>query len=487
MSTTVAVAAFVNDRLYTAHVGDSRIYLRRDGQLRQISVDHTWAQEAIEAGLLTPEQAKTHPNRNVIRRHLGGQPKVQVDHRLVIEPGQSAQQMQANQGLPLRASDTILICSDGLTDMISDGAVHESLQKHFYDLPAGAQELVDKANRAGGRDNITLVIMQVPGEAQPVIAIPVAGAAAATAATTRAPAGEQTAGAATAAAATAAAATVATAPATAPGPAMAQPAVEKKGGRGGAWFIIGGAIVLFLLAAAVGAVLIIGSSLGGGDEPTPVVPALGTLAPGVTLPAGAPATAAILATRGALSGTPGVDGSGLEEPDLIPTLRSTLTQTPIVLPTRTPTPLKTASPTPTTQSASGSGIRRATPTPRPTNTPRPPTATPAPLLPTATPTPTPVPATATPTPIPPTASPTPVPPTQAPTEPPPETPTETPPPENETGPGANMPSALAPFKDETLGAIFDKESKQTRRGHMQIGGYSFALKSKRLIGTAPSN
>jgi len=62
MSTTVAVAAFINDRLYTAHVGDSRIYLMRDGQLRQISIDHTWAQEAIEAGLLTPEQAKTHPN-----------------------------------------------------------------------------------------------------------------------------------------------------------------------------------------------------------------------------------------------------------------------------------------------------------------------------------------------------------------------------------------------------------------------------------------
>ncbi|MGD8805558.1 MAG: protein phosphatase 2C domain-containing protein [Chloroflexota bacterium] len=404
MSTTVAAVAFINDRMYTAYVGDSRIYLMRDGQLRQISIDHTWAQEAIEAGLLTREQAKTHPNRNVIRRHLGGQMKVQVDHRLAIKQGQSAQEMQANQGLRLRASDTVLICSDGLTDMISDGAVHESLQKHFYDLPTGAQELVDKANRAGGRDNITLVIMQVPGEAQPMAAMPVGGAVAAAAAAKRTTRTETT-------------TTTMAPPAT---PVMTQPAAaEKKGGRGATWLVIGGVVALALLAAVVGLVFIISNSMGG-DEPTPTVPViLGTVPPGVTLPAGAPATAAILATQGAL-GTPGVDGSGPEEPELIPTLRSTLTETPIILPTATPTSRITATPTPTRPSSGGPGPA-ATPTRTPVPSTSTPTNTPAPS--TSTPTNTPAPPTSTPTtiPQPPTSTPTeiPPPPTEQPTEAPP--------------------------------------------------------------------
>lgn len=163
MSTTVAVVALAGDRLYTAHVGDSRIYLLRNSELRQLSVDHTWAQEAIEAGLITREQARSHPNRNVIRRHLGGGPEVEVDHRLVLEPGQTDAAALANQGTALRPGDTLLICSDGLTDMISEGAVSESLYEHFDDLALAAQDLVDRANQAGGRDNITVVIMQAPG------------------------------------------------------------------------------------------------------------------------------------------------------------------------------------------------------------------------------------------------------------------------------------------------------------------------------------
>lgn len=401
MSTTVAAVAFVNDRMYTAYVGDSRIYLMRGGKLRQISIDHTWAQEAIEAGLLTREQAKTHPNRNVIRRHLGGQMKVQVDHRLAIKAGQSAQEMQANQGLPLEASDTVLICSDGLTDMISDGAVHESLQKHFFDLPTGAQELVDKANRAGGRDNITLVIMQIPGEAQPMAAMAIGGTVAAAAAATRTARAEP------------AGAKAAPAPAAAR-PVMPQPAAtEKKGGRGATWLVIGGILAVFLLAVAVGLVFIISNSIGD-DEPTPTSSTLGTLPPGVTLPAGAPATAAILATRGAL-GTPGVDGSGPQEPELIPTLRSTLTETPIILPTATPTRRITSTPTSTPASA---GPR---PTSTPTKTPVPPTPTNT-TVPTNTPTNTPAPtSTSTNTPAP-TSTPTdvPAPPTPTPTEVPPQ-------------------------------------------------------------------
>jgi protein phosphatase len=162
MGTTVAAVALVDGRLHTAHVGDSRIYLLRNGSLRQLSIDHTWAQEAIEAGLLTREQARNHPNRNVIRRHIGGSLQVEVDHRLVLEPDQPAAVALANQGMAVGAGDTLLICSDGLTDMIDDAAVLESLQAHFDDLTVAAQELIDKANQAGGRDNITVVIMQAP-------------------------------------------------------------------------------------------------------------------------------------------------------------------------------------------------------------------------------------------------------------------------------------------------------------------------------------
>jgi len=180
MAATMVIVGVIDNRLYQANVGDSRIYIMRDGRLMQISVDHTWAQEAIEAGLLSPEQAKSHPNRNVIRRHLGGSLQVEVDHRLVLKPGESTQQALANQGTAMRSGDTLLLCSDGLTDMITDAAVHESMHKHYFNLPAAAQELVDKANRAGGKDNITLILIQVPTNKAPVmvpIVAPVAASA----------------------------------------------------------------------------------------------------------------------------------------------------------------------------------------------------------------------------------------------------------------------------------------------------------------------
>jgi serine/threonine protein phosphatase PrpC len=172
MSTTVALGALLDGRLYTAHVGDSRLYLLRDGELQQLSVDHTWAQEAIEAGLLTPQEAKVHPNRNVIRRHLGGGSNIEVDHRMALPTDGEVEASEANQGTPLKPGDTLLICSDGLSDMISDEAILETLRGQFQDLPAASQELVDKANQAGGKDNITVVLMQVPGSGAPAAAVP---------------------------------------------------------------------------------------------------------------------------------------------------------------------------------------------------------------------------------------------------------------------------------------------------------------------------
>lgn len=161
MSTTIAIVAVLADQLYTAHVGDSRIYLLREGRLQQLSIDHTWAQEAIDAGLLTREQAKTHPNRNVIRRHLGGRLHVEVDHRLMLESEDSDEMALSNQGTALYAGDTLLVSSDGLTDMIDDDSVSSSLKDHYYALDTASQELINKANEAGGRDNITVVLMQV--------------------------------------------------------------------------------------------------------------------------------------------------------------------------------------------------------------------------------------------------------------------------------------------------------------------------------------
>lgn len=399
MSTTIAMTAFIDDHLFMAHVGDSRIYLYRDGRLRQISVDHTWAQEAIEAGLLSPEQAKKHPNRNVIRRHLGGSVEVEVDHRLVLEPGQSSVAARANQGMVVREGDTLLICSDGLTDMISDQSVLESLYNHYFDLDTAVSELIDKANAAGGKDNITVVIVQAPPVGPPPIApvvVPVAAAAAPKAAAT----------AAVAAAAASTSAAVSAQPAAAPPPA-------KEGRSGGmlALLLIGGAVVIFIIALIAGGIFLIGGS--GGDDETPEGATLapGILPDGATVEPGAPATAAFLTTE---SGGPGtVEGaSPLDTPGLIPTLRATIspsaTRTRIILrATNTPAPTETNTPV-----SSSGGPAPATRTPRPatstpesvTNTPEPATNTPEPSTNTPEP-PTNTPEPPTDTPEPPTPTP----------------------------------------------------------------------------------
>jgi serine/threonine protein phosphatase PrpC len=418
MSTTMAITAIIDDHIFTAHVGDSRIYLYRDGRLRQISVDHTWAQEAIEAGLLTPEQAKKHPNRNVIRRHLGGAMEVEVDHRLALEPGQSAVAARANQGMVMREGDTLLICSDGLTDMITDQSVIESLYNHYFDLEACVNELIVKANQAGGKDNITVVILQAPPKGPPPIApiaAPITAAAAAPAATpTAAP---------TAAATAAATAAVAAVPAT-PQVAAAPPPV-KEGRSGGtvALLLIGGAVTIFVIALIAGGIILIGGS--GSDNGTPE----GTAAPGIlpedtTYEPGAPATAAFLTTEsGGVSTEEGA--SPLDTPGLIPTLRATISASatrPPVINRGTDTPTATGTNTPT--SGGGNAVPTRTPRPaQPTNTQSAPPTNTQPPPPTNT------------QPPPPTNT-QPPPPTN--TQPPPPTNTQPPPPTNTNQPVATV-------------------------------------------------
>ncbi|MBN1643028.1 MAG: Stp1/IreP family PP2C-type Ser/Thr phosphatase, partial [Anaerolineae bacterium] len=148
MGTTI-VAAVVHDKWLTvANVGDSRAYLIRRGATQQITHDHSWVAEQVAAGLLTEEQAQNHTYRSVVTRCLGHQPQIAVDtFELVLEPG-----------------DQVLLCSDGLSNQVSEG---EMVRIATDAAPQRAvRELVDLANRYGGPDNITAVLLEVVDEAQ---------------------------------------------------------------------------------------------------------------------------------------------------------------------------------------------------------------------------------------------------------------------------------------------------------------------------------
>ncbi|MCB0862328.1 MAG: Stp1/IreP family PP2C-type Ser/Thr phosphatase [Solirubrobacterales bacterium] len=153
MGTTITVAAVDADteQVYIGHVGDSRAYRLRDGIIQRLTRDHSLVEEMRRRGQITEEQAEDHPQRSIITRALGPEPEVQADLTAVpSEPG-----------------DVFLLCSDGLTTMISDEKISEILAG-ATSLDAAARTLVDEANRAGGRDNITVVIFQVEDPARPL-------------------------------------------------------------------------------------------------------------------------------------------------------------------------------------------------------------------------------------------------------------------------------------------------------------------------------
>jgi serine/threonine protein phosphatase PrpC len=158
MGTTCVTAWVIGDRLYSASVGNSRLYLLRGGKLIHLNVDHTWVQEAVEAGALTEEQARVHPHANVIRRYLGSPQEVEVDTRLRNE--RSARYSSDNQGQELRPGDRLLLCSDGLNDMIPDEEILELGRDGELDQAVAA--LIEAANAAGGKDNITVILIEYP-------------------------------------------------------------------------------------------------------------------------------------------------------------------------------------------------------------------------------------------------------------------------------------------------------------------------------------
>jgi protein phosphatase len=161
MGATCATAWIIGDKLHTASVGDSRIYLMRGGRIQQLSVDHTWVQEAIEKGILTPEAARDHPNVHVIRRYLGSPTPPDPDFRLKLFNDEGDQHAENNQGLPLLPNDTLLLCSDGLTDLVWNDEILEIVRSKA-NLKEAARTLIDLANSRGGHDNITLILISVP-------------------------------------------------------------------------------------------------------------------------------------------------------------------------------------------------------------------------------------------------------------------------------------------------------------------------------------
>lgn len=162
MGSTVAVAWEIGGRLYTVSVGDSRIYFLRAGELRRLTIDHTWVQEALDHGVITPEEAHNHPHAHILRRHLGGAKEAQPDQRLRLSADESDARSVANQGLQLRQGDQILLCSDGLTDLVSDEEIRATLsaQPPAVSVPT----LIDLARARGGHDNITVVVVLIPAQ-----------------------------------------------------------------------------------------------------------------------------------------------------------------------------------------------------------------------------------------------------------------------------------------------------------------------------------
>jgi protein phosphatase len=147
MGTTMTVALVEDGNVVIGHVGDSRAYRVRGARLEQLTEDHSLVNELLKSGKLSPEEAEMHPQRSVITRAVGTDPDVDVDTFTVAA----------------EVGDVFLLCSDGLTDMVSDGAIRELVEEHRTDLEQAARALVDAANRGGGEDNITVVAFEIVG------------------------------------------------------------------------------------------------------------------------------------------------------------------------------------------------------------------------------------------------------------------------------------------------------------------------------------
>ena len=145
MGTTMTVALVEDGSVIFGHVGDSRAYLIRDSKLEQLTEDHSLVAELVRSGQLSPEEAVIHPQRSVITRALGSDPDVDVD----------------TFSIPAQEGDVFMICSDGLTSMVDDDLILETVEKNHSDLRRAAKALIGAANKRGGEDNITVVFFEI--------------------------------------------------------------------------------------------------------------------------------------------------------------------------------------------------------------------------------------------------------------------------------------------------------------------------------------
>jgi len=161
MGATCVCAWVIGNRLYTAYAGDSRLYLVRDRSIQQLTVDHTWVQEAMEKGIIDPSMVQNHPNAHVIRRYLGSEKAFEPDFRLRLGPGETDERSENNQGTPLKPGDLLLLCTDGLTDLVPEKDILATLLGSKA-MRASTQALISLANQRGGHDNITVAMLMMP-------------------------------------------------------------------------------------------------------------------------------------------------------------------------------------------------------------------------------------------------------------------------------------------------------------------------------------
>jgi len=145
MGTTIVVGLFHNNTLTIAHVGDSRLYRLRNNELQQVTKDHSLIQELIDRGLYTPEEAHANTPKNLVTRAMGIEADVDVD---VVEEA-------------VLPDDIYLLCSDGLNDMVKDEEIHLTLSKYSANLAQTADELVKFANKRGGKDNTSIILVRI--------------------------------------------------------------------------------------------------------------------------------------------------------------------------------------------------------------------------------------------------------------------------------------------------------------------------------------
>jgi PPM family protein phosphatase len=152
MGTTVAAAYLADHEVSIAHVGDARAYLFRDGELTPLTRDHTLVQVLLDQERITPEEAAVHPQRSIITRAVGPEPQVDVETQTItVQPG-----------------DTLLLCSDGLTSMVEEAKI-AGILRSGTSLRDTGRRLIDAANEAGGRDNITVILFRLGDDSEPVL------------------------------------------------------------------------------------------------------------------------------------------------------------------------------------------------------------------------------------------------------------------------------------------------------------------------------